>query len=160
MKEIRSSNVRTFDGAEVIVPNSLLVSDQLINWTLSDEKRRIEILVGVKYGTNPSKVIQVLKQVANDNDLVEKNPEPQVLFKEFADSSLNFRLLCWGLFRNWIQIKSDLSVAIEKSFKENNIEIPFPQLDLHVIESNIDLETKKKSDIENDDMKPTITEGS
>ena len=157
---IRSSNVRTFDGAEVIVPNSLLVSDQLINWTLSDEKRRIEILVGVKYGTNPSKVIQVLKQVANDNDLVEKNPEPQVLFKEFADSSLNFRLLCWGLFRNWIQIKSDLSVAIEKAFKENNIEIPFPQLDLHVIESNIDLETKKKSDIENDDMKPTITEDS
>lgn len=132
---IRSSNVRTFDGAEVVVPNSVLVSDQLINWTLSDDKRRIEILVGVKYGTDPAKVIEVLKQVAGEQELVEKKPEPLVLFKEFADSSLNFRLLCWVLFGNGIQAQSDLSVAIDKAFKANNIEIPFPQLDLHVVDN-------------------------
>ncbi|WP_340111157.1 mechanosensitive ion channel domain-containing protein [Maribellus mangrovi] len=129
---IRSSNVRTFDGAEVVVPNSILVSDQLINWTLSDEKRRIEIVVGVKYGTDPVQVIAILKQVADEHPLVRQDPEPRVLFNEFADSSLNFRLLCWVLFENGIQTKSDLAVAIDKAFKENNIEIPFPQLDLHV----------------------------
>lgn len=129
---IRSSRVRTFDGAEVVVPNSVLVSAQLINWTLSDEKRRIEIMVGVKYGTDPAMVVEILKQVADQNPLVQKDPEPLVLFNEFADSSLNFRLLCWVLFENSLRAKSDLSVAINKAFNENNIEIPFPQLDLHV----------------------------
>ncbi|WP_163715412.1 mechanosensitive ion channel family protein [Mangrovibacterium lignilyticum] len=131
---IRSSRVRTFDGAEVIVPNAILVSDQLINWTLSDEKRRIEIVIGVKYGTDPEEVIRILKGVANDHELVSKFPEPQVLFNEFADSALNFRLLCWVLFQNGIKVKSELSVAIDKVFKENRIEIPFPQLDLHVLD--------------------------
>ena len=132
---IRSSNVRTYEGAEVIVPNSVLVSDQLINWTLSDDKRRIEVVVGVKYGTDPGTVIQILKQVADAHPLVAKDPEPRVLFTEFADSSLNFRLLCWVLFENGIQTKSDLSVAVDHAFKENGIEIPFPQLDLHVIDN-------------------------
>jgi len=132
---IRSSNVRTFDGAEVVVPNSILVSDQLINWTLSDDRRRIEIVVGVKYGTDPAKVIGILKQVANAHESVAKDPQPRVLFNEFADSSLNFRLLFWVLFENGIQTKSDISVAIDKAFKENDIEIPFPQLDLHVIDT-------------------------
>lgn len=131
---IRSSRVKTFDGAEVIVPNSILVSDQLINWTLSDDKRRIEVIVGVKYGTDPLLVIEILKRIATENVLVSKFPEPVVLFSEFADSSLNFRLLCWVLFANGVQVKSELSIAIDKAFKNHNIEIPFPQLDLHVID--------------------------
>jgi small-conductance mechanosensitive channel len=140
---IRSSNVRTYEGAEVIVPNSVLVSDQLINWTLSDDKRRIEVVVGVKYGTDPGTVIQILKQVADAHPLVAKDPEPRVLFTEFADSSLNFRLLCWVLFENGIQTKSDLSVAVDHAFKENGIEIPFPQLDLHVIDNSEEKELAK-----------------
>jgi potassium-dependent mechanosensitive channel len=157
---IRSSNVRTFDGAEVVVPNSLLVSDQLINWTLSDEKRRIEIVVGVKYGTDPTQVIQILKSVAEDHPLVVKNPAPRVLFNEFADSSLNFRLLCWVLFEHGIQTKSDLSVAIDTAFKENSIEIPFPQMDLHVIETPGDKKSKKESIRKPEDDDPLIAGGS
>lgn len=157
---IRSSKVRTFDGAEVVVPNSLLVSDQLINWTLSDDRRRIEIIVGVKYGTDPTKVIEILKEVAISHELVSKDPEPRVLFNEFGDSSLNFRLLVWVLFEHGIQIKSDLSVAIDKAFKENNIEIPFPQLDLHVKDTPIEKETTS-GQIENQPgSKPLIADGS
>ncbi len=157
---IRSSHVKTYDGAEVVVPNSILVSDQLINWTLSDDKRRIEIMIGVKYGTDPVKVIEILKQVANDHELVVKDPEPRVLFNEFADSSLNFRLLCWVLFEHGIQTKSDLSVAIDKAFKENNIEIPFPQLDLHVIDTPVEKESTNSQEKSQEDAKPLIAGGS
>lgn len=139
---IRSSKVRTYDGAEVVVPNSILVSDQLINWTLSDNKRRIEIIVGVKYGSDPKQIIDLLKQVASENELVAQFPEPVVLFNEFADSSLNFRLLCWVLFENGVKVKSDLSIAIDQVFKEHDIEIPFPQLDLHVKDTP-ELETEE-----------------
>lgn len=131
---IRSSRVKTFDGAEVIVPNSILVSDQLINWTLSDDKRRIELIVGVAYGNDPVEIIDILKQIAIENQLVSKFPEPMVLFNEFADSSLNFRLLCWVMFANGVQVKSELAIAIDKAFKARNIEIPFPQMDLHLVD--------------------------
>lgn len=129
---IRSSNIRTYDGSEVVVPNSNLVSDQLINWTLSDDYKRIEINVGVAYGTDPNKVIEILNKVARENNMVVNHPEPRVLFKEFGDSSLNFRLLFWVLFENGLQAKSDISVLIADAFAKNQVEIPFPQLDLHV----------------------------
>lgn len=132
---IRSSNIRTYDGSEVVVPNSNLVSDQLINWTLSDDYKRIEINVGVAYGTDPNKVIGILTQVAKESNMVVNQPEPRVLFKEFGDSSLNFRLLFWVLFENGLSTKSEVTIAIDKAFKENNIEIPFPQLDLHMKEA-------------------------
>jgi len=156
---IRSSKVRTYDGAEVVVPNSNLVSDQLINWTLSDKKRRLDIMIGVKYGTDPVKVIEILKQVAMDNELVSKEPEPRVLFHEFADSSLNFRLLCWVLFEHGIQTKSDLAIAIDKAFKENNIEIPFPQLDLHVIDTTVEKQTSGEQDKIHEDSNILIAKG-
>lgn len=129
---IRSSNIRTYDGSEVIVPNANLVSDQLINWTLSDDHRRLEIVIGVAYGTDPNLVIELLTKVAIEDSRVVKIPEPRVLFNEFGDSSLNFRLLFWVLFENGLGARSDISVAIDKAFKENGVEIPFPQLDLHV----------------------------
>ncbi|NPD46650.1 MULTISPECIES: mechanosensitive ion channel family protein [unclassified Lentimicrobium] len=131
---IRSSNIRTYDGSEVVVPNSNLVSDQLINWTLSDDYKRIEIIVGVAYGTDPNKVIEILNKVARESDMVVNQPEPRVLFNEFGDSSLNFRLLFWTLFDNGLQARSDISVLIADAFAKNNVEIPFPQLDLHVKE--------------------------
>lgn len=143
---IRSSNIRTYDGSEVIVPNSNLVSDQLINWTLSDNHRRMELIVGVAYGTDPQKVIDILTNVADNHPQVVKFPEPRVLFNEFGDSSLNFRLLVWVLFENGLSVKSDLSVAIDKAFKKHQIEIPFPQLDLHM-KSNTEEVEKEYSDL-------------
>jgi small-conductance mechanosensitive channel len=131
---IRASNVVTYDGAEVVVPNSNLISNQLINWTLSDNKRRVEIKVGVAYGADPNVVLKLLKKVALDNDEVLKDPEPRALFDEFGDSSLNFRLLYWVPFESGIGTKSDISIGIYNILAENDIQIPFPQVDVHMIE--------------------------
>ena len=129
---IRSSNVKTYDGAEVVVPNGNLISNQLINWTLSDNQRRIEIRVGVSYGSDPNVVLELLVKVAKDNENVLKEPEPFALFEEFGDSSLNFRLLFWVPYDIGISTKSDVAVGIFNIFKEHGVEIPFPQVDLHV----------------------------
>ena len=129
---IRSSNVRTYDGAEVVVPNGNLISNQLINWTLSDNKRRVELKVGAAYGSDPNVILELLKKVAMDHEDVLKDPEPRALFKEFGDSSLNFRLLFWVPFEKGIGAKSDIAIGVYNIFAENNVQIPFPQVDLHV----------------------------
>jgi small-conductance mechanosensitive channel len=128
---IRATVVRTWQGAEVIVPNATLISDNLINWTLSDDARRMEIPVGVAYGSPVDKVIEVLTDVARAHDEVLDDPEPVSLFQGFGDSSLNFELRAWTR-GNFIAISSDLRVGIERVLAENHIEIPFPQRDLHV----------------------------
>jgi potassium efflux system protein len=82
--------VRTFDGAEVVVPNGNLISNELINWTLSDQRRRQEIIVGVAYGTDINNVLEILNEVISDHENVLKNPAPLIIFAGFGDSSLNF----------------------------------------------------------------------
>jgi len=129
---VRASNVITYDGAEVVVPNSNLISNDLINWTLSDNKKRIEIKVGVAYGTDPNLVLKLIERVALDHPDVEKNTPPRALFEGFGDSSLDFRLLFWVNFELGLGTRSDVAVGIYNTFAEHNIEIPFPQVDLHV----------------------------
>ena len=130
---IRSSTVKTWDGAEVIVPNGNLISNKLINWTLSDHRRRIEIKVGVKYGSDVNLVMETLLNCAKQNEKIIEYPAPYVLFEDFADSSLNFELRCWTAdFASWMEIRSAIRIAIDKAFKEKQIEIPFPQRDLHL----------------------------
>ena len=100
---IRSSTVRTYDGAEVIVPNGNLISAEVINWTLSDRMRRIKIPVGVAYGTDPQKVLDLLAGVAKDSNDVMRFPEPHALFLGFGESSLDFELRFWTAnFDHWI----------------------------------------------------------
>jgi small-conductance mechanosensitive channel len=129
---IRASNIRTFDGSEVIVPNGLLVSNELINWTLSDSQRRLIIKVGVAYGTDPKEVIKILLNVAKKKEGVLEHPEPYVLFKEFGDSALGFELRCFTESEDWLFILSDLHVNVNDAIKEAGIVIPFPQRDLHI----------------------------
>lgn len=130
---VRSSTVRTFDGAEVIVPNANLISNEVTNWTLSDMRRRIEILVGVAYGSDPHKVIQLLLKVARHNERILEDPEPVVLFLGFGDSSLDFSLRAWtDEFNNYLNTKSDLTLAVHDALYAAKIEIPFPQRDLHL----------------------------
>lgn len=131
---VRASNVVTYDGAEVIVPNSNLISNDLINWTLSDSRKRIEIKVGVAYGSDPNIVLKLMEKVAIDHPNVEQNPPPRALFEGFGDSSLDFRLLCWVNYEVGLVTKSDLAIGIYNIFAEHNIEIPFPQVDLHIKE--------------------------
>lgn len=130
---MRSSTVRTFDGAEVIVPNSQFISVQFVNWTLSDRQRRITLPVGVAYGTDPGRVIGILVEVAAADPDILDHPGLQALFLGFGDSSLDFELRAWtGRAESWRQVQSNLAVAIHGALKQAGIEIPFPQRDLHV----------------------------
>jgi len=130
---IRTSNVRTLDGAEVIIPNGLLISNEVINWTLSDKKRRIEVNIGVAYGSDVKKVTKLLYQVLKEHDEAIKYPPPMVLFDEFADSSLNFRILFWtDNYSEWLRIRSDILYAVNDILAKEKIVIPFPQRDVHM----------------------------
>ena len=130
---IRTSNIRTLDGAEVIIPNGLLISNEVINWTLSDKKRRIEVNVGVAYGSDVKKVTKLLYKVLKEHDEAVNFPPPMVLFDEFADSSLNFRLLFWtDNYSDWLRIRSDILYAVNDILAKEKIVIPFPQRDVHM----------------------------
>jgi len=143
---IRSSTVKTWDGAEVIVPNGNLISNKLINWTLSDQRRRIEIKVGVAYGSDVNLVMETLLECAKINEKILPDPPAYVLFNDFGESSLDFELRCWTSdFGSWVEIRSNIRVAIDKAFKERNIKIPFPQRDLH-LKSGFDFVNKKGKD--------------
>jgi potassium-dependent mechanosensitive channel len=138
--DLRSSNIRTFDGAEVIVPNGQLISNEVINWTLSDQKRRIEIPVGVSYNSDPAVVQRLLMDILIHHEEIIKDPEPFVFFSGLGDSSLDFALLFWiGDYAEGRRIRSEVYFKVFEIFKENNIEIPFPQQDIHV--RTIDRET-------------------
>lgn len=150
---IRSSTIKTWQGAEVIVPNGNLISDKLINWTLSDQLRRIEIKTGVAYGTDIKLVMQTLLKCARDNQRILTNPEPYVLFNEFAESNLEFELRCWtSNFPEWIFIKSEIMVAIDEAFAREGIEIPFPQRDLH-LKSGFDISGSGSKNINDESIR-------
>ncbi len=130
---VRSSTVRTWSGAEVIVPNGDLISSQVTNWTLSDQQRRVEIPAGVAYGSNPHQVIELLVECARKEPRLLPTPEPYALFLGFGASSLDFELRAWtDDFDNFLSIKSDLTLAIHDALYAAGIEIPFPQQDLHL----------------------------
>ncbi len=128
---IRASVVRTWQGADVIVPNATLISDNLINWTLTDQLRRMEIQIGVAYRTPPARVIGLLLEVAAAHAEVMVDPAPVAIFTGFGDSSLNFELRAWTV-GDFVAIASDLRVAIDDALAGAGIEIPFPQRDLHL----------------------------
>jgi small-conductance mechanosensitive channel len=134
---IRSTQIETFDRADVIVPNSELISNQVTNWMLRDPWGRVIVPVGVAYGSDVEKVREVLLQAAGEHPLVitesSRVSPPRVLFRGFGDSALNFEVRFF--IRNVdqrIATLSDLNFAIAKGLREANIEIPFPQRDLHL----------------------------
>jgi potassium-dependent mechanosensitive channel len=130
---IRSSTIRTFQGAEVIIPNANLISNKVINWTLSESERRRELPLGVAYGSDPKVVLKILRDAAGTHELVLTNPEPMAYFKGFGDSSLDFELHFWVIQENnWLQITSDVAMTAMKMLADAGIEIPFPQRDLHL----------------------------
>ena len=128
---IRASVLRTFDGSDIIVPNGDLISNQVTNWTFADQRRRISLPVGVAYGTDPKRVQEILMDVAKRNTDVLTDPEPEALFDGFGDNSLDFLLRCWTI-NDWRRVKSDLAVDVYDKLNAAEIEIPFPQRDLHV----------------------------
>jgi small-conductance mechanosensitive channel len=132
---VRASTVETFDGAEVIVPNGNLVSGQLINWTLSSRNRRIEVQVGVAYGTDPERVLALLRDATKTIPGVLAVPEPTAIFRGFGASSLDFSALFWTAdFDRWTIVRSDATVKINQALADAGIEIPFPRQDVRIRE--------------------------
>ena len=131
----RSTTIVTNDNISVIIPNSQFIDSQVINWSHNDRNIRFNFPVGVSYKENPQKIKEILVKVAKDNASVLKSPEPDVLFDEFGDNSLNFILRVWS--SDYISkpkvLKSQLYYEIFKKFSEEGIEIPFPQRDIHII---------------------------
>lgn len=130
---IRTSLVETRDSVSVIVPNSKLVGENVINWSHFDAKARFQISIGVAYGSDTEEVRDILLEIAGEHPKVLKRPIPEVQFVNFGDSSLDFILLFWS--RELIPIetvKSELRFAIDKRFRAANISIPFPQRDIWI----------------------------
>jgi small-conductance mechanosensitive channel len=143
---VRSSTIRTFQGAEVIVPNADLASKQVTNWTLSDRARRYEIDVSVAYGSDPQRVLRLLEAAAADVPEVQKVPAPRALFTGFGDSSLDFRLFAWVESVDvGLQAQNGLRMVVLRALDEAGIEIPFPQRDLHVRYAPSDLPPGSKT---------------
>lgn len=133
---IRTTTIQTFDRAEVIVPNSDLISGQVTNWTLRNQWGRIKVPVGVAYGSDTALVRDTLLEIVNGHeDFVRGNPnlpDPGVLFIGFGDSSLNFEVR--GIVRKIdrrLTVISDINFAIDAAFRDKGIEIPFPQRDIN-----------------------------
>jgi len=130
---VRSSTLQTFQGAEVIIPNASLISGKVINWTLSESRRRAELPLGVAYGTDPNIVLKFLLDAANKQESVLTDPPPAAYFKGFGESSLDFELQFWVMQdSNWVKVRSDIAMVVMKSLEDAGIEIPFPQRDLHL----------------------------
>jgi small-conductance mechanosensitive channel len=146
---MRASVVRNWDGAEVVVPNGDLVSASVTNWTLSDRLRRVELPVGVAYGSEPEAVVKILLETAREQKEVLEQPAPQALFQGFGESSLDFLLRVWidSDYDRTLAFRSELTLATHRALREARIEIPFPQRTLHLAsvspEARAALEDKK-----------------
>ncbi|HUT69272.1 MAG TPA: mechanosensitive ion channel domain-containing protein [Desulfatiglandales bacterium] len=130
---IRSTTVRSLNNIDIIVPNSEFVSSQVINWSHGDRKIRLDIEVGVSYQSDLDTVLRSLNEVALENPEILRNPEPDVHLREFGDSSWNMKLRIWiDNPKRHPVVRSDINCAIVRKFRENGVEIPFPQRDLHL----------------------------
>lgn len=140
---MRSTTVITNDNIAIIVPNSDFISSRVINWSYNDKNVRFNIPVGVSYNEDPEKIKKILLEIAEVHNDILHDPKPQVLFSEMADSSLNFMLRVWTdtYINRPSVLKSQLYFEIFKRFKEEGIEIPFPQRDLHIKNTEFGIKT-------------------
>jgi small-conductance mechanosensitive channel len=130
---MRSSTLLTMEGAEVIVPNATLIAERLTNWTLSNRRRRVDVRIGVAYGTDPQRMLELLVAVARGHRAVLAYPPPLALFLAFGESSLDFELRVWtNEFEEWQVTRSEISLALLRALGEAGIEVPFPQRVVHV----------------------------
>ena len=137
--QIRATTIRLWDRSEMIVPNKEFVTKALINWTLSDSKRRLEIPLRVEYDTSVQEVKKALLQVAEQHPAVLKDPAPQVLLLEFGEDALKFELRAFVEFKQGLKTKDELLVAVDQAFHDADIKFALPQLAIQMPE-----ETKKK----------------
>jgi small-conductance mechanosensitive channel len=130
---LRTSKILTRDNIVMIIPNSKLISDNVINWSHNEPLTRFRVEIGVAYGSDVEKVEKVLMNCANSHPHISNKRKAFVQFRNFGESSLDFHLYFWTRENFRVEfIKSDLRFAIDKAFKQEGIEIPFPQRDIHI----------------------------
>jgi potassium efflux system protein len=130
---IRATTITDFERKELIVPNKTFITEQFVNWTLSDQILRVTVKVGVAYGSDTQRVCGILADVAEANRRVARDPAPQVLFMAFGDSSLDFELRVYvRQLEDRLPAAHELHMAIDQALRAAGIAIPFPQRDLHL----------------------------
>ena len=153
---LRSTIIETFDNSELIVPNSQLISDKVTNWTLSTSRARVIMPVGVAYGSNVERVIEILNEAGSRHPLALEEPAPSAIFVGFGDSSLNFELRCYiADVSKRLSVRSDLGRDIDRRFREAGVEIPFPQRDLHLRSVDGEIITRAKRESEKASAPPS-----
>ena len=148
---VRSTVVQTWDNASLIIPNSDFINNQLTNWSFKDTSLRRNLNIGVAYGSDVQLVKKTLLEVAEKHPKVQSYPKPDVLFMDFGDSALIFRLRIWVTVSTILSTETDLRFEIDRLFRERNITIPFPQRDLHI-------KTTPQQDKHDDTTKEPATE--
>ena len=129
---VRASKILTWDGSEVIVPNGLLISNNVVNWTLTDQKRRLVIPIRTAFDADPKKVIEILKSAAANHPNTFNHPAPMTLFNGYGDSSLDFTLYCWVEFDVSLSTKSDIAVSAHEALAAAGIPVPLPVQKLQI----------------------------
>jgi len=130
---MRATTLIDFDQKELIVPNKTFITTQLVNWTLSDVTTRITLSIGVPYDVDIESVHEIMLNVVNETPLVLKDPAPSVILTGFGDSSLNFKIWVFvNETKNRMPVTHDLHVRLANALREHNIDIPFPQRDIHI----------------------------
>ena len=130
----RYTLIETFDGKEIMVPNEDFMTNKVTNWTFSNTKGRVEILIGVSYDSDIKKAKELILEAANEHPNSLKDPKPSCFLKEFGDSSINFILYFFisDITKGRLGPSSEIMESIWEKFKANDIELPFPQMDVHV----------------------------
>lgn len=128
---IRATFIKTYDNAMISLPNTQVVSKDFRNWTLNNKLMRREFEVGVQYGSNVEKVIELLLRAANESTMTLHIKPPEVFFSSFGDNALIFKLRFWINVDNITKAPSEVKFRVEKLFRENNIVVAYPQLDIH-----------------------------
>lgn len=140
---MRSTTIVTNDNINIIVPNSEFISSKVTNWSYTDRNVRLNIPVGVSYNEDPDRIRDILIEIAQNNKAILEQPKPDVMFVAFGDSSLNFNLRVWS--SRYINqpgvLRSELYFEIFRKFKQEAIEIPFPQRDLHIKNTDFKIQT-------------------
>lgn len=123
---VRACKILTWDGSEVIVPNGALITNNVVNWTLTNNKRRLVIPIRTAFDADPKQVIEILKKVADDHPHTHNKPAPFALFNGYGDSSLDFTMYCWVLFDVSLGTKSDIAIGAHQALSKAGISVPLP----------------------------------
>jgi small-conductance mechanosensitive channel len=152
---IRTSKVKNRDGISVVIPNSKIVSNSVINWTTDSSITRFTVNVGVAYGSDVQQVRDILLECADRHNEIVRSPKPICRFNDFAESSLKFELLFWSKNRFRIEdVKSDIRFMINSEFAKNDVRIPFPQRDIHIkTDTRVDASVEEPELPQNDTFK-------